>query len=199
MVLQSSHQIMFSKPKVSVEIFRDAATPTVDIECAEEGIENIRRVYKGIKIVRANRLIDLRSNEDKLCISAPIVPTDRAAISLVLSGRSIEQAGKSLVPHTIGARTVGFALAPLGTAVIDTNNGIPMRTVTHETGHLFFLKESGETYDGVSHCTDDHCIMNAYDIVPEMYAALRRHNVATERFCDECSEQMCQAGQVISR
>lgn len=190
---------MTHKPSLSVEIFRDSATPTIDIEPAEQGIEHIRRVYKGINIVRATRLIHLDDENGQLMIQPPKLPSERADLSIILSGRSITQSGKESVPHTQGARTVGFALVASRTAIVDVNHGIAQRTVTHESGHLFNLKVKGETFDGKSHCTDDWCIMNAYDITRERYETLQIHGVVTERFCEECADQLCESAHNVAR
>lgn len=210
---------------ISVEIFRDIDRPTVSIDAAEGGVDHLRRITRGIDIVRATRLIRIAKPEAATVTSDNIrwPRSFSADLNLIVTDRQIISADRQVG----GVTHITPGLGTLKTAVIDiTAHNQPELIAAHEGGHLLHAKHSGVKWDGVAHCQDVTCYMYPVPIVELVQQRVRQKGVGAwlERqglrparyeevtqpvagsFCDECAEEidkkalflrMAKAGQAI--
>jgi len=215
--------------QLSVEVFRDAHAPEVDVTYAANGINLVNQITdNSLVITDTRRKIAITKNESPTiratAIRWPAHPS--TDIQLVLTNRSLDASS----PHTpssdfddlLFGEVAGYAERNPhksgGVAVISTLRDTlvePQFTVAHELGHLFGLRYNDEG----RHCEDNLCIMYPsstptveYTRIPSsgLSGWLERQGYRKARytpvesrvatsFCTPCEKQLAQRAFFILR
>lgn len=184
---------MNKEPGVSVEIFRDSSRKKLSTEAAEAGIDIVRQIATGVKIMKTTRLLTIAKSEQGFVDMAKIRwPKFDADLNVIVTDRPIfppdmdrsDPTDDWLQAYLSGVMGISQRLPGLGStrvAVIDTQISSSTENVTaHEVGHLLNLKKQGETWDNESHCSTQECTMR-----PRLGGG--------EEFCNECTQQLGQS------
>lgn len=178
---------MNTSGRITIEIFRDAETPDVDLTSIEKGFGMVQQVVpklevQGLDKVRAIRLT--RPDQeyiDSTLIRWPrfgadlnIVATERPMITREQDSRfgdvSDELKGVVREMEAHASPTLGYThkrertFGGLAVALVNVKKPVfPHMVSSHEIGHMLALKEIGETYDGDAHCVLENCLMYPYE------------------------------------
>ena len=160
--------------KISIEIFTDHASPSLDPAIGRQGLELINSITNDrFEIIRDTRRVRL-GEPDRPTIESSKVDLLRlkksspASFAIVLTSRPLS------LPDTPQNQSItGYAERfqglDSGAAVVSTRGGEAQLTLAHEMGHLVGMRYQTEspTLDPDSHCQTETCLMHGtHEVMP---------------------------------
>lgn len=186
-----SRQHIPSRDKIRVGIYRDLATPYVDVDQTVEAIDKLDAKFGRLAIIESNKFVQLTPQR------VPLISANTVNWLETFNHLNFVITDRTIIDDTFGGvsdsyNTVGMAIrrryrTPF--VIVDTSysDGIFQNVVHHEAAHLFRIKDSGAYFDSRDHCNHPQCLMQ-----PVAQPHLKD-------FCDECSEQLDERMDKLSR
>lgn len=174
-----------SKRTISIELFRDIATPDVSLDLAVKGLEHIRRIIPSLEIVERGGLVKL--NEGTLYIRSEELPVldIHTDFGIILTDRQIFMPLEQQMPLHDDSITIGLTNhVEQGSdyALVDVLRSDSVKCSTmHETGHLLDIPNKGKKFDGNCHCVKRSCIMHAELLLKQT------------DYCRRCTQQLAKS------
>lgn len=193
--------------KLSVAIYRDAATPDISIEAALVAIELVNTITQdSLEVPTSSKLIKV-APPDSASIRPDKIrwPQSSVEIRLVMTQRAIAVASESYPLGFARSNNYGGGVA----FIRDAANGVSHTStiVAHELGHLLRLRY-GDHDD--SHCAQRNCIMYESAQTEIVEKRIRKQGLAgwkerrgftlpsyelveqpiDSKFCDSCENQL---------
>jgi hypothetical protein len=174
-----------------VGIYRDIASPWIDINSAVIAIDNLHKKFGNIALAETDRLVQLTSDSKTEITTNSVNWLETSNhLNFVLTNRRIFDRPKAVPSETFG--TVGMSVhRPFRKpyVIIDSFHAPHLleNIVQHESAHLVKVKDSGTYYDHGDHCNHPKCLMQPI---------AQKH---LKDFCAECSEQLDERLRKLSR
>lgn len=177
--------------KIHVGIYRDLATPYVEVDQTVEAIDRLDAKFGRLAIIESNKFVQLTPQRVPFISANTVnwletfnhlnfVITDRTIIDDPIEGESDSY-------NTVGMAIRRRYRKPFVIVDASYSDGIFQNVIHHEAAHLFRVKDSGAYFDKGDHCNHPQCIMQ-----PVAQPHLKD-------FCDECSEQLDERMDRLSR
>jgi len=192
---------MSGNPKpLSLEVFKDAATPEVDIDPVIDAMQMVRRAKVGIEMVRAARTVKIGTNDRIIPdnINWPSFPAD---INLVLTKRHIGRSSESSFASLWRDSSVnGHRIGLVKTSETDADI-----MVAEVIGQLLGVEHEHGNSDNLC-VMDDHGLRvarSALSMLSDLESFLRtgkhEQKEIPEVYCQRCASQLGMNAYYLAR